>query len=260
MTFAQVATLCDKILLSTLLPLHWFGVYSLAVTVTITIQRLAPPFTNSYFPHFVRLLEQDRPDVLASAYRQASEFASAVFLAAGLSLVVYAGPIAQLLSTDPGGTDGLALVLALLAAANTLNVEMALPFSLLFAHGITAVALRINLPCACCIWRRWQYWCRATGSMPPPALWLAANALIAFPVLIAMTHRRCCRDRRGMAASHRPVTGLCRGVSCWRPGAAVMPDLSRAAGAGLDRTQWRACACGRIAVLPPRTPESSARA
>ena len=64
-TFAQIAMLGDKIILSTLLPLHLFGLYSLAVTVTSTIQRLAAPFTNTYFPYFVRLKEQDRPDALA---------------------------------------------------------------------------------------------------------------------------------------------------------------------------------------------------
>src|SRR5260370_12248447 len=80
--FAQIATLSDKIILSTLLPLHLFGLYSLAVTVTTTIQRLAPPFTNTYFPYFVTLLEQDRPDLLFRAYRQASESASAIFFGA----------------------------------------------------------------------------------------------------------------------------------------------------------------------------------
>ena len=142
--FAQIATLGDKIVLSTLLPLHLFGLYSLAVTVTSTIQRLAPPFTNTYFPYFVRLLEQDRQDSLLNAYRQASEFASAVFLAAGLSLLLYAGTIARLLAANADDAANLAWLLALLAAANTLGALMALPFALQFAHGVTWVALRIN--------------------------------------------------------------------------------------------------------------------
>src|SRR5258707_5380550 len=77
--FGQVATLGDKIVLSTLLPLHLFGLYSLAATVTTTIQRLAPPFTNTYFPHFVRLVEQERPDLLPAPYRQAPDSAMSVF-------------------------------------------------------------------------------------------------------------------------------------------------------------------------------------
>src|SRR5205814_757914 len=83
-TFAQIAMLGDKIILSTLLPLHLFGLYSLAVTATSTIQRLAAPFSNACFPYFVSLKEQNRPNALLDAYRTASEFASASFLAAGL--------------------------------------------------------------------------------------------------------------------------------------------------------------------------------
>ena len=67
-TFAQIAMLGDKIILSTLLPLHLFGLYSLAVTVTSIIQRLAAPFTNTFFPYFVRLKEQDGADALPGAY------------------------------------------------------------------------------------------------------------------------------------------------------------------------------------------------
>jgi O-antigen/teichoic acid export membrane protein len=225
-TFAQVATLCDKILLSTLLPLHWFGVYSLAVTVTITIQRLAPPFTNSYFPHFVRLLEQDRPDILAGAYREVSEFASAVFLAVGLTLVVYAGPIAQLLSPDPGGTDGLALVLALLAAANMLNVEMALPFSLLFAHGITAVALRINSALCVLYLAALAILVPHYGVNAAAGAWLAANA-VAFPVLIVMTHRAVLPGQAGSWLVRAVMLPGCAAGLVLAAGAAVMPDLSR---------------------------------
>ncbi len=225
-TFAQLATLCDKIILSTLLPLHLFGLYSLAVTVTTTIQRLAPPFTNSYFPHFVRLLEQDRPDVLVSAYRQVSEFASAIFLAVGLSLVVYAGPIAQLLSPDSDGAAGLALLLALLAAANTLNVEMALPFSLLFAHGITAIALRINFTLCVLYLAALAMLVPRYGVNAAAGLWLAANAL-TFPVLIGMTHRAILPGQAWPWLVRAVLLPGCGAALVLAAGAALMPDLTR---------------------------------
>ena len=187
-TFAQLATLADKIILSALLPLHVFGLYSLAVTVTVNIQRLAPPFTNSYFPHFVRLLEQDRPGALARAYRQVREFASALFLTVGLALLLYAGPLAQWLSPNPQDAAVLALLLALLAAANALNAEMALPFSLLFAHGITAIALRINAILCVLYLGALAVLVPRYGVNAAAGLWLVANAL-ALPALIILAHR-----------------------------------------------------------------------
>ena len=227
-TFAQVAMLGDKIILSTLLPLHLFGLYNLAVTVTSTLQRLAAPFTNSYFPYFVRLREEHRSDVLLGAYRQACEFASAIFLSAGLSLIAYATPIAQLLSTDPADTVRLGWLLALLAAANTVNVEMALPFSLQFAHGITAIALRLNLALCVVYPAALVLLVPRYGMEAAAVLWLAANALM-FPVLIVMTHRVILP---GQAWPWLVRTILLPGVGAAAvsiSGAALMPGLPRLA-------------------------------
>ena len=224
--FAQIATLSDKIILSTLLPLHLFGLYSLAVTVTTTIQRLAPPFTNTYFPYFVTLLEQDRPDVLSNAYRQASESASVIFLSAGLSLLVYAGPAAQLVSPDAEAVAVLASLLALLAAANTLNVEMALPFSLQFAHGITWIALRINLALCVVYLTALIVLVPHYGVNAAAGLWLAANALM-FPALVFMTHRVILPGQAWPWLYRVILLPGCGAALVLAAGAAAMPELSR---------------------------------
>ena len=53
----QVVLLSDKVVMSAVLPLDLFGLYSIAFTVASTVQRLATPFSNAYFPHFVELVE-----------------------------------------------------------------------------------------------------------------------------------------------------------------------------------------------------------
>jgi O-antigen/teichoic acid export membrane protein len=225
-TFAQIAMLGDKIILSTLLPLHLFGLYSLAVTVTSTIQRLAAPFTNTYFPYFVGLKEQDRPDALLRAYRLACEFASAIFLAGGLLLIAYAAPVAQLLSTDAADTATLGWLIALLAAANTLNVEMALPFSLLFAHGITAIALRINLALCVLYPTALVLLVPRYGLEAAAALWLAANALM-LPVLIVTTHRLILPGEASQWLLRTILLPGCGAALTLAAGSAIMPDVSR---------------------------------
>jgi O-antigen/teichoic acid export membrane protein len=187
-TFAQTAVLADKLILSALLPLHLYGLYSLAVTVTTALQRLAPPFTNALFPHFVRLIQQGETPALSRAYTQASQAASAIFLAAGLALTIYAAPLAHLLATDAADANRIAVLLALLAAANTLNVELALPFSLLFAHGITSIALRINFVLCVAYLASLILLAPRYGVDAAAGLWLAANAVM-LPALLFMTHR-----------------------------------------------------------------------
>jgi O-antigen/teichoic acid export membrane protein len=228
-TFAQIAMLGDKLILSTLLPLHLFGLYSLAVTVTSTLQRLAAPFTNTCFPYFVRLKEQEQRDVLLNAYRQACEFASAIFLAAGLSLIAYAAPVAHMLSTDAADAARLGWLLALLAAANTLNVEMALPFSLQFAHGVTAIALRINL--ALCVLYPTALFLVVPryGMEAAAALWLVANGLM-LPVLIVMTHRVILPGTAWQWLLRTVLLPGCGAAAAVAVPAAIMPDLPRLPG------------------------------
>jgi len=227
-TFAQTASLIDKVILSALLPLDVFGLYSLAVTIAATIQRLAPPFTNACFPHFVKLIEQGRADLLARAYRQVSQAASAVFLAAGLWLVVYAGPLAALVAGDADAAPALAVVMALLAAANTLNVEMALPFSLQFAHGITAIALRINLALCLLYPTALVLAVPRYGMEAAAALWLAANVLM-LPVLIVMTDRAILPGQAWQWLRRTVLLPACGAAAALAGGAAIMPDLPRPA-------------------------------
>lgn len=223
-TFAQVATLLDKIILSALLPLNLFGLYSLAVTITATIQRLAPPFTNAYFPHFVKLIEAGRAEMLARAYRQVSEAASAIFLAAGLSVMIYAGPIAALVAGDAEAAAGLAVVLALLAAANTVNVEMALPFSLLFAHGITRIALRINLALCVTYLTALVLLVPRYGVDVAAGLWLVAN-VVMLPALVLSVHRTTLPGQAWPWFSHAILLPGCAAAAVLAAGAAVMPHL-----------------------------------
>ena len=227
-TFAQITMLGDKIILSTLLPLHLFGLYSLAVTVTSTIQRLAAPFTNTYFPYFVRLKEEDRRGALLGAYRQASQFASAIFLSAGLLLIAYAAPLAHLLSPDAADAAKLGPLIALLAAANTVNVEMALPFSLQFASGITAIALRINLALCVLYPAALVLLVPRYGMEAAAALWLAANALM-FPFSIVMTHRLVLQGQTWPWVVGTLLLPGCGAMLALAAGAAIMPELPRLA-------------------------------
>ena len=116
--------------------------------------------------------------------------------------------------------------MALLAAANTLNVEMALPFSLLFAHGITAIALRINLALCVLYPAALVLLVPRYGMEAAAGLWLAANALM-LPVLIVMTHRVILPGQAWPWLLRAVLLPGCGAALALAAGAAVMPDLSR---------------------------------
>jgi O-antigen/teichoic acid export membrane protein len=224
--FGQFTSVGDKIILSNLLPLDMFGVFSLAVTVTTTIQRLAPPFTNTYFPYFVRLAELNQTSLLWSTYRLATELASAMFLSAGLLLLIYAKPIALLLAVDADSVPKLTALLALLAAANTLNVLTALPLSLQFAQGETWIALRINAVLCVLYLTSLALLVPSFGVDAAAALWLAANAIM-FPILIIMTHRVVLKRQAWPWFVRAVLLPGCGAATALAAGAVLMPGLPR---------------------------------
>jgi O-antigen/teichoic acid export membrane protein len=184
----QVILLSDRVVMSAVLPLDLFGLYSIAFTVASMVQRLATPFSNAYLPHFVELFEKRSFEPLAQAYHLASRLASAVVICAGLLLVVYAQPIMLLLTADAARADTIAPVFALLVAANTLAALMVMPQMLQIASGAPWIALRINslqiVPYVVLLVLLAPH----IGMYAPAGLWLAAG-LVNLPIMTIMTHR-----------------------------------------------------------------------
>ena len=110
--------LSDKLVMSAVLPLDVFGLYSLAFAVASTVHRLSTPFSTAYFPHFVELVEKRSRDLLWQSYFLASRLASAVVICAGLVILIYARPIMLLLTGQPGDAGTIAPIFAMLVAAS----------------------------------------------------------------------------------------------------------------------------------------------
>ena len=184
----QLILLSDKVVMSAVLPLDLFGLYSIAFTVASTVQRLATPFSNAYLPHFVELVETRSFDPLSQAYHLASRLASAVVISAGLLLLIYAQPIMLLLTADAAKAGTIAPVFAMLVAANALAALMVLPQMLQIACGAPWIALRINslqvVPYVALLVLLAPH----IGMYAPAGLWLAAGS-VNLPLMTIMTHR-----------------------------------------------------------------------
>jgi O-antigen/teichoic acid export membrane protein len=185
---SRATVIFDKVLLSTLLPLELFGQYSLAVAVAGAFERLATPFTNAYFPQFVALFGQGRRAELSAAYGRVTRYASALFLAAGLTLAVHADLLGDLLVADRVADERFADVLALFALAAVLIMLTALPYSLQLAHGIVRPALLLNALRAAVYLPALAPVALGHGMLGAAALWLAVNA-IHCALFVLATHR-----------------------------------------------------------------------
>ena len=184
----QLIMLSDKAVMSTVLPLDLFGLYSLAFAVASTVQRLITPFSNAYLPHFVELMEKGNYDLLSEAYHLATRLGSAVVLCAGLLMLIYAQPIMLLLTGNATNATTIAPVFAILVAANTLGSLMILPQMLQLAGGAPWIALRVNLFQAIPYVVLLVLLAPRFGMYAPAGLWLATN-IVSLPVMTVMTHR-----------------------------------------------------------------------
>jgi len=184
----QIIMLSDRIVMSTLLPLDLFGLYSLAFAVASTVQRMATPFSNAFFPHFVELLEERNQQALAQAYQLATRLTAAAVLPFGLSMAVYSQPIMTILTGSPAASQTIAPVFAILAIANMLAALMVLPNMLQLACGAPWIALRVNFFQAVPYVVLLLLLAPRYGMYAPAGLWLATTT-ISLPIMAMMTHR-----------------------------------------------------------------------
>ena len=258
-TFAQVATLCDKILLSTLLPLHWFGVYSLAVTVTIDHSAVGASLHQQLFPSFRQAAGAGSPGY--SGQRIPAGFRIRVSGVSGCR-------------PDAGGLcrPDCATIVPRSRRNRRPGVGAGAARGGEHAERGDGVAVFAAV--------RPRHHGRGATDQFCPVRAVSGGAGYIGAALRGQCRRRAlagrqCRrvpgaDRhdpsggsawtgRTMAGSHGPATGLCRGPRAGG-GCRCHARPVAAADAGLDRSQWRAGACGRVAGAPRRRAGSSVRA
>ena len=183
----QVTILGDKIILSAMLPLELFGIYSLIFTVVIALTRLATPFTSTYFPYFVELLSKGRAQ-LSSAFQLGAQLSSAAIIPAGLLMVIYAKPVMHLLTGDAASSQTVGPVFSILTAATTLSLLIWLPQSLQLAMGITSIALWLNVLQGILYLPLLPLLVPRFGLYAPVGLWLSIT-LLTLPIFVAVMSR-----------------------------------------------------------------------
>ena len=184
----------DKIVLSGLAPLDFFGSYGLLSLLAQSLARLPTPFTVAYFPHFVKLKEVERLDDLSRAYHRAMRELARLLIPATAVAVIFAGSWTTLALGGNATERELMLVLVLLATGFCAHALMHLPYALQLAHnwtsfgiGTNTVALVIYVPLLVILVPKY-------GPVIAPTLF-ATTMLVLLPVFIVGTHRRLIPDR-----------------------------------------------------------------
>ncbi len=170
----MVFTQLDKIVLSRLLPLSEFGLYSVAWTAAGIYYLFYSPVAAISLPRFTTLLARGDRRSLVRAYYVASQAVAIGVIPTAAVLAIFARPVLVFWLHDKAMADGTATLLAILAPFAAVGALAYIPAVFQWAHGWTSPTSVTNL---------------AASVLLGPALYLAyraggtSTAIIAWGIL-----------------------------------------------------------------------------
>jgi O-antigen/teichoic acid export membrane protein len=171
MVAATAMTLADRIVLSRLLPLDYFGVYSFAAMVATILCRLSGPIASACFPVLVQSFEQKNWETIRRIVRQASQFIGVTVLAMCATVMVHGEAILRVANKGVVPEDA-SLVFTLMLAGNAANSLLHLPHSLQLVGKRASWAMWFNLVAAMAYIPILILLTPRFGWLVPPGLWL----------------------------------------------------------------------------------------
>ena len=141
---AMVLTQVDKVLLSRMLPLADFGIYTFATAVAAVLYRLIAPVFTSYYPRLTRLVAAGSVQETIRTYHQASQVIAVMVLPAAVAGAFFSSEILILWTSGRELNAEAAVVLSLLLIGNLFHGLAHIPYALQIAHGWTRLSLYIN--------------------------------------------------------------------------------------------------------------------
>lgn len=144
MSTTFLITQLDKVILSKMLALTDFGIYSLCVTLASGIHIAVQPLFNILYPRFSRLTSPDFEENATRLYRLGAQIMALLVIPIASSMVVFAPEVLWILTGDRTIMTQGANTLVFLVLANSINAVMNLPYALQLSHGWSTLPMKVN--------------------------------------------------------------------------------------------------------------------
>ena len=142
---ALLLTQVDKILLSKLLSLEAFGLYTLATTLVSALYMLVYPISNAFYPQFVQLHAQDNKEMIADSYHKGCQLISLLVIPPAVVLAFFSEPVLRLWTQNADTAVRVAPIVVPLILGTLFNGLMTLPYMMQLAYGWTGLTIRVNI-------------------------------------------------------------------------------------------------------------------
>ena len=222
-------TQLDKVVLSKILTLVYFGYYTLAGTVSSAVWVIIGPINSVLFPRFAQLYELRDHKALADLYHTGSQVMAVTLLPVSITLALFARPLIEVWTQNPVVAEQAHLVASMLVVGTALNGLINVGAQLQAAAGWPQLTLYSNVVGALLLIPTLAW--AATRFGPPGAamVWLALNLGYAF-VTIPIMHTRLLKHELLRWYTQDVALPLLGALSVGALAAAFMPANLRASG------------------------------
>ena len=138
-------TSADRIILSKVLPLEFFGYYTLGTTLSTGLQSIGSQIMRVLFPDFSALVAKGDEGELRKLYHKSAQLVSVIVLPATIIAILFSVELIQLWTQDVNTTLNTAPIAALLFIGSAINTMLSVPNYLILAYGWTSLGFFTNL-------------------------------------------------------------------------------------------------------------------
>ena len=142
---ALVLTQIDKVLLSRLLTLQAFSVYSIAGAVAAALYVLTGPINAAFNPRLSELVARGDHTLLNASYHHGAQLVTVMMGPAAIMLMVFAERLVLAWTGDAKLTGSVTPYVPVLALAALLNGLMNMPYQLQLAYGWTRLMFQSSV-------------------------------------------------------------------------------------------------------------------
>jgi O-antigen/teichoic acid export membrane protein len=185
----------DKIILSTLLPLKFFGYYALAQNLVNGLYAIIISVTGAIFPQLSGLIARGSWAELSHVYHRGCQLMSVILMPVAVMMAIFAREVLSLWTGDSVIVEHTYLILRLLAVGMLLHGLFHVPYYLQIAYGWWRLISRTNLLLLISILPLNYLMVKSYGGPGAGAVWVLLN--VCYMATVPVMHRFLLRGELG---------------------------------------------------------------
>jgi len=134
----------DRVVLSKILPLEFFGYYTLAATLKSGLVMITSQVSRALFPRFTVLIASNNEAELKNLYHKGGQSISVLAFSLAAVFALFSKDLLQMWTQDHLVAERTAPIVALLVIGSAINAAISLLYSLAVAHGWSSLGFYIN--------------------------------------------------------------------------------------------------------------------